>query len=80
MQAKPSTEIQIISAGIALTYLFYLTGTLYVFGSVVGWMVLIIFVLRNYVEGKSVTLSSLPVTLFIWIFGMGMMLVALLVA
>ena len=80
MQAKPSTEIQIISAGIALTYLFYLTGTLYVFGSVVGWMVLFIFVLRSYVEGRSVTLSALPITLFIWIFGMGMMLVALLVA
>ncbi len=75
-----NAEERIVWTGITCTYLFYLTGTLYVVGALIGWALFAIMLLRVYVKGKLPCRASVPVIIWIWIAGMLCMLVALLVA
>ena len=78
--AIKSTEERIIWIGIVCTYGFYLTGTLYVVGSLIGWALAAMVLLRAFVEGRWPNGSAIPVTVWIWILGMITMLIALWVA
>ena len=65
---------------ISMTYVFYLTGTLYIVGAAVGWTLFALVLLRTFVEGKAAKDSCVPVVIWIWILSMLVMLVALLMA
>jgi len=73
-------EERIVWWGIVFTYAFYLTGTLYIVGSLLGWAVFALVLLRAYVNGRWPEQACIPVLVWVWIAGMAMMLVALLVA
>ncbi|RLT96777.1 O-antigen ligase family protein [Ketobacter sp.] len=75
-----STEERLIWIGIVFTYGFYLTGTLYVVGSLIGWALLAMVLLRAFVEGRWPERAVVPATVWVWIIGMLVMLVALWVA
>ncbi len=74
-----STEEKLIWYGLTLTYPFFAFGGLYVMGSVIGWMIFAIVLLRWYVNGKD-ELAIIPIIVWIWIMGGLLMFVALLVA
>lgn len=84
MQTQPthsrSTEELIIWLGVVGTYFFYLTGTLYVMGALVGWLLVAVMMLRAFVEGRWPERAAIPVTVWIWLVGMLVMLVALWIA
>lgn len=75
-----TTEQQLIGFGIVGTYGFYLTGTLYLVGSLIGWALLMLVLLRAYVEGEWPAKAVVPVTVGLWVIGMTVMLIALWVA
>jgi len=75
-----NAEERIVWTGITCTYLFYLTGTLYVVGALIGWALFVIMLLRVYVNGKLPSRASVPVIIWVWVAGMFCMLLALLVA
>jgi len=78
---KPiNTEEKIIWICMVFAYLFYLSGTLYVVGALMGWALFFVMLLRWFVEGKLPKNACVPVSVWIWIIGMGFMLIALLVA
>ena len=74
-----SAEEAVVWYALILTYPVYLLGGLYLMGSVVGWLLLAIAGLRWFVEGKAVHTYVSP-TVWVWVGGMLVMLVALLVA
>lgn len=78
--AISTSEERIVWCAIALTYLFYLTGTLYLIGSLVGWAIFAVFLMRWFVEGRCPKDSIVPVTVLVWIAGMIVMLLSLWVA
>ena len=73
-------EERIIWIGITCVYLFYLSGTLYVLGSLIGWVLVLIMLLRVFVEGKLPINACFPVIAWVWVIGMLFMLLALWVA
>lgn len=75
-----NTEEKIVWIAIVYGYAFYLTGTLYIVGSLVGWALIGVALLRVYVTGVWPKYAHVPVIVWVWIAGMMMMLVALLVA
>lgn len=74
-----TAEEKLIWAGLVFTYPCYMVGGLYILGSVIGWILLMIVGLRWFVEGKGQH-WCFPIILWVWIASMLMMLVALLVA
>lgn len=76
-----STEEKLIWFSLVWTYAFFAIGATYVVGCVVGWLVIMVAALRLYVDTSSQPkLSSVPVTLWVWIVAMLVMLIALWVA
>ncbi len=75
-----NSEERLVFTAIAATYLLYLTGTLYVAGSLIGWALFSVMVLRAFVAGRWTPSASVPVLVWVWVVGMVMMLVALLMA
>jgi len=79
-QLKPnSTEEKLIWFGLTLTYPFFAFGGLYIMGSVLGWMIFIIVLLRWYVNGKD-KLAFIPAIVWLWVIGGFFMLLALFIA
>jgi O-Antigen ligase len=74
-----SSEEKIVFMTLCLSYVFYLTGLLYIVGSVVGWCLFFILLLRWFVEGRFKETACVPVTIWIWVLGMMLMLLALLI-
>mgnify|MGYP000025747604 FL=1 len=78
---KPnSTEERIVWGTLVFSYLFYLTGTLYVVCALMGWALFFVMLLRWFIIGEQSKYASIPVTIWIWIIGMLSMLIALLIA
>lgn len=79
-QVKPcSTEEKLIWLGLTLTYPLFSIGALYVMGSVVGWIIFSIVILRWYVQGKDKN-AVIPMIVWIWVVGCIFMFVALIIA
>lgn len=79
-QVKPcSTEEKLIWFGLTLTYPLFSIGALYVMGSVVGWIIFSIVILRWYVQGKDKN-AVIPMIVWIWVVGCIFMFVALIIA
>lgn len=74
-----STEEKMVWFGLVYTYPLFMLGALYVSGSVLGWFILGVVVLRYYVEGKQRE-GRIPALVWVWIIGMVVMLIALLIA
>ena len=72
-------EEKLIWYGLILTYPFYFIGGLYVLGSIIGWLIFAIVLLRYIVEGPHQT-ARIPALVWLWIGAMLMMELALLVA
>lgn len=77
-------EERLVYLSLALTYPVYFLGGLYVLGSVLGWALFGLFLFRVYLIGRErfgdhLWLKVSPVV-WLWIIGMGFMLVALLTA
>lgn len=77
---QATSEEKMIFFSIALMYAFYLTGTLYVVGSLIGWGILCVCLLRAFIEGRWPENAMLSVTGVTWIIGMLIMLLSLLIA
>ena len=74
-----STEEKLIWYGLILTYPFFALGGLYVSGSILGWLIFSIVLLRCYVNGKD-NCAVIPPVIWLWIIGGLFMFLALLVA
>lgn len=72
-------EEKLVWYGLVLTYPCYLIGCLYVLGSVIGWLLFSLVILRAYVEGEN-PFKHVPPAIWLWVLGMFLMLVALLIA
>lgn len=72
-------EQKLVWYGLVLTYPFFAIGGLYVLGSVIGWLIFLVIVLRWFVEGKNPT-AYMSSILWLWVIGSLMMLIALLIA
>ena len=75
-----STEEKIVWGTLVFSYLFYLTGTLYVVGALMGWALFFVMLLRWFVLGHTPKYACVPVIIWVWVIGMFSMLIALLVA
>jgi hypothetical protein len=73
-----STEEKLIWFGLTLTYPFFAFGGLYIMGSVLGWMIFSVVLLRWYVNGKE-QFSAIPAIVWLWVIGGLFMLLALLI-
>lgn len=79
-QIKPSsTEEKLIWFGLTLTYPLFSLGALYVMGSIVGWIIFSVVILRWYFQGKDQN-AVIPMIVWIWVVGCIFMLVALIIA
>jgi len=79
-QLNPSSvEEKLIWYGLILTYPFFALGGLYISGSVLGWLIFTIILLRCYVNGKD-DFAIIPMVVWLWIIGGLFMFLALLVA
>ncbi len=76
---KTTLEEKLIWYGLVLTYPCYLFGCLYLLGSVIGWMLFALALLRAYVEGYNPFRAVAP-AVWLWVLGMLLMLVALIIA
>lgn len=74
-----STEEKLIWYGLILTYPFFAFGGLYIMGSVIGWMIFTIVLLRWYINGKDKR-AAIPAIIWLWIMSGLVMLIALLIA
>lgn len=75
---KSCAEEKLVWFGLTLTYPFFAFGGLYVMGSVIGWMIFSIVMLRWYINGKE-TASKVPVLVWLWIVGCLFLLLALVI-
>lgn len=73
-----TTEQKLVWYGLILTYPFFALGALYVMGSVIGWMIFSMVLLRCYVLGKDKD-SKIPVIVWLWVIGSFLMLLALII-
>ena len=73
------TEEKLVWFGLTLTYPLFFLGGLYIMGSLIGWMIFFVVILRWYVSGKDNN-SVIPVIVWLWIIGGLFMLFALLIA
>lgn len=74
-----SVEEKLIWYGLILTYPLFCIGGLYVTGSILGWLIFSIMMLRWYVNGKD-SLAVIPAIIWLWVAGGLVMLLALLIA
>jgi len=73
------TEEKLVWFGLTLTYPFFFLGGLYIMGSLIGWMIFFVVILRWYVNGKDKS-AVIPAIVWLWIIGGFFMLLALLIA
>ena len=73
-----STEEKLIWFGLTLTYPFFAFGGLYIMGSVLGWMIFAVVLLRWYINGKE-QFSAIPAIVWLWVIGGLFLLLALLI-
>ena len=69
-----TTEERLIWFGLVATYPIYFLGGLYVSGSVLGYLILAVLLLRLFVEGNQNTHRSVPAMAWLWIVAMLVML------
>ncbi len=74
-----SFEEKLIWLALILTYPFFALGALYVTGSLIGWLIFIIAILRWYINGKE-PLATIPAIIWLWIIAGLVMLLALIIA
>jgi len=74
-----STEEKLVWYGLTLTYPFFAFGGLYILGSVIGWIIFTIVLLRWYVNGRD-ELAIIPTIVWLWILGGLLMFAALIIA
>ncbi|MDW7549536.1 MULTISPECIES: O-antigen ligase family protein [Pseudoalteromonas] len=74
-----STEEMLVWAGLVLTYPMFLLGMLYVMGSVIGWIIAFVIMLRMYVQTHR-KYTPISFMVWLWLIAMLVMLVALLMA
>lgn len=72
-------EERLIYGAIVLTWPVYFVGGLYILGSVIGWLLLGITLLRLFVEGSGAH-HRVPLIIGLWVAGMLMMEISLLIA
>lgn len=76
---KPtSAEEKLVWFGLTLTYPLFSLGALYVMGSVIGWLIFAVVLLRCYINGKTYK-AVIPVIVWIWVIGSLLMLLALII-
>jgi hypothetical protein len=79
-QNRSSTlEVKLITGSLVYTYLIYMVGGLYISGSLLGFAVLGLVLLRAFVKGTNPLTRMSPIVI-VWAVGMFLMLVSLLVA
>lgn len=76
---QTTIEEKLIWFALIMTFPCYLLGCLYILGSVLGWLLFSLALLRAYVEGDNI-FRQVPAAIWFWVLGMIAMLVALLVA
>lgn len=74
--AKSYAEQKLVWKALVGTYLVYFLGALYVTGSILGWLLLLIVLVRTYVLGRHSTFA-MPAIAWVWVLAMFVMLVAL---
>lgn len=72
-----STEERLIWFGLVATYPLYFLGALYISGSVLGYLILGVVLLRLFVEGNKDYSKQIPAMAWLWMAAMFVMLVAL---
>lgn len=72
-----SAEERLIWFGLVATYPVYLLGGLYVLGSVLGYLILGVILLRMFISGNQDYAPRIPAMAWIWIIAMLVMLLAL---
>lgn len=81
---KSSPEERIIFYSLAGTYGVYILGGMYVLGSVLGWLLLMVFLLKIFIRGSADgaghPLLRISPLVWLWVIGMVAMLLALLIA
>ncbi len=76
---RPAEDL-IVAAALASTWIVYLVGGLYVLGPVLGVGLTAIYLSRRYLAGSDIsvrTVDNIPAGVWVWIFGMLAMLLAL---
>jgi hypothetical protein len=76
---QSTVEEKLICWALLFTYPIYAIGGLYIIGSLLGWTVLGIVVLRSFFEGEN-SFRQVPLIVWLWGLGMLMMLMSLWVA
>ncbi|QIZ76362.1 O-antigen ligase domain-containing protein [Ferrimonas lipolytica] len=76
---QTTVEEKLIWYGLVLSYPMYVLGALYVWGSVLGWLMLALVILRCWVDGRA-DYGPVPLIVWLWVTAMALMLVALIVA
>lgn len=76
---RESTEEKLVWYSLVFTYAFFAIGGTYVVGCVIGWLIFGVAMLRYYVQGRPVN-GCIPVLIWIWVFFMMVMLIALWIA
>lgn len=71
-----STEEKLVWYGLVYTYPIFMLGAIYVTGSLLGWLILLVVALRWYVHGKHKD-ACIPTLVWLWIIAMFVMLIAL---
>ena len=81
---KSSPEERIIFYSLAVTYGVYVLGGMYILGSVLGWLLVMLFVLKVFMRGTPAStvhpLLLISPLVWLWVISMLTMLLALLVA
>lgn len=72
-----STEERLIWFGLVATYPLYFLGALYITGSVLGYLILGVVLLRLFVEGNTDYSKQIPAMAWLWVAAMLVMLIAL---
>jgi hypothetical protein len=71
-----TVEEKLICWALLFTYPIYAIGGLYITGSVLGWVVLGIVLLRGFIEGEN-NFRRVPMLVWLWALGMLVMLISL---
>ncbi len=78
---KTTLEQKLVWYGITCSYLFFFIGGLYVMGSVIGWFILALLLLRWVVQPDQIANQGVvPALIWLWIVTMLIMLLALWIA
>ena len=83
LHCRPNLEDRLIFWSLALSYPIFMVGGFYVLGSVLGWLLLLVFLFRGYLLDLgdiSKAFKQVSPVIWFWCVSMLVMLVALLVA